>query len=258
LALGTVQAGGGVVRPAKTILLISFAVLVSCQSIGAAFSESDNANPKPSLVAEPSADSLSAKWTKENVDPTVGADYLTEVEKQVIIEINMLRTDPASYALNFLKPLRQYYRGRLLQRPGEIALETNEGVGALEECIKALTSAKAVRALSPKKGLALAARDQAKDQARTGATGHTGSDHSTASERMNRYGKWNLTAGENIDYGNGQARRIVISFLIDDGVPSRGHRKNLLDGSFNFIGVATGPHPTYGKMCVLDLAGEYK
>jgi len=219
-------------RPWRTVLLISVAALVCCQSTGVAFSE--------------------------DVDTTAGADYLTEVEKQVIIEINMLRTDPASYAVNYLEPLRQYYQGKLLRLPGEIALQTNEGVRALEECIRALSSAKARKTLSPRKGLTLAARDQAKDQARTGATGHTGSDRSTVSDRMNRYGKWNLAAGENIDYGNGQARKIVISFLIDDGVPSRGHRKNLLDGSFNFIGVAVGPHPTYGRMCVLDLAGDYK
>jgi uncharacterized protein YkwD len=75
---------------------------------------------------------------------------------------------------------------------------------------------------------------------------------------MNRYGKWDLAAGENIDYGNTQARRIVISFLIDDGVLSRGHRKNILDKAFNFIGVAVGPHPTYRSMCVLDFAGAHK
>lgn len=192
------------------------------------------------------------------MDTTGGADYLTDVEKQVVIEINMVRADPAKYAINYVEPLRKYYRGRLLQYPGEITIQTNEGIRALDECIRELTSTKALKTLTPKKGLTLAARDQARDQSKTGATGHTGSDGSSTSDRMNRYGKWNLSAGENIDYGNGQARRIVISFLVDDGVSSRGHRKNLLDGSFHFIGVSVGPHPTYGKMCVLDLAGDYK
>jgi hypothetical protein len=51
---------------------------------------------------------------------------------------------------------------------------------------------------------------------------------------------------------------IVASMLIDDGVPSRGHRQNLLDARFKVIGVAIGPHPSYGHMCVIDLAGSYE
>jgi uncharacterized protein YkwD len=245
-------------RPSKIVLFFSIAVLVSCKSLSDTFSDSDAADQKPTLAADPAPSSLSVSWTKEDIDTARGADYLTDIEKQVIVEINMVRTDPAKYAIGYIKPLREYYRGKLLQYPGEIAIQTTEGIRALDECIKELTSTKALKALAPKKGLALAARDQAKDQARTGATGHTGGDRSTVADRMNRYGKWNLSAGENIDYGNGQARRIVISFLVDDGVPSRGHRKNLLDESFHFIGVAVGPHPTYGKMCVLDLAGDYQ
>ncbi len=245
-------------RPSTTVILISIAALVSCQPISDAFSDSASGDQKPSLVAEPAAAFSSSKWKSEDIDTTEGADYLSDIEREIIVEINMLRTDPAQYAANFVEPLRKYYHGRLFERPREIAIQTTEGVRALDECIKELASTKAVGILSPKKGLALAARDQAKDQAKTGATGHTGSDRSTVSDRINRYGKWNLSAGENIDYGNGQARRIVLSFLIDDGVPSRGHRKNLMDGNFNFIGVAVGPHPTYGKMCVIDLAGDYK
>jgi uncharacterized protein YkwD len=191
------------------------------------------------------------------MDTTGGAEYLTAAECAVIIEINMVRTDPAAYASTFLKPLRAYYRGRLLQYPGEIAIRTSEGIRALDECIRALEKSSPLSPLAPKKGLTLAARDHVKDQAGTGRTGHTGSDGSSFTTRMSRYGKWNTSAGENIDYGNSQARRIVMSLLIDDGVASRGHRKNLLDKSFNFIGTAVGTHQVYGSMCVIDLAGSY-
>jgi uncharacterized protein YkwD len=245
-------------RTSRAALLLSVAVLAFCQTVGDVFSDSNSSDPKPTISAEPAAGSLSPKWKSEDIDTAVGADYLTDIEKQVVLEINKVRTDPAQFAISYLEPIKRYFRGRMLQYPNETAIQTNEGVRALEESIKVLTSSKSLSALSPKKGLALAARDHAKDQANTGATGHAGSDRSTVTERMNRYGKWDLSAGENIDYGNSQARRIVISFLVDDGVPSRGHRKNLLDGSFHFIGVAAGPHRTYGSMCVLDFAGGYK
>lgn len=245
-------------RASRPALLLSIIVLACCQTVSDAFSDSNSPDPKPPIGTEPAASSLSAKWKREDIDTAASSDYLTEVEKQVVVEINKVRTDPAQFAINYLQPIRRYYRARMLQYPNEIAIQTTEGVRALDECIKVLMSSKALKALSPKKGLALAARDQAKDQARTGATGHTGSDHSTVTDRMNRYGTWDLSAGENIDYGNNQARRIVISLLVDDGVPSREHRKNLLDSSFRFIGVAVGSHRTYGSMCVLDFAGEFK
>jgi uncharacterized protein YkwD len=51
---------------------------------------------------------------------------------------------------------------------------------------------------------------------------------------------------------------IVISLLVDDGVPSRGHRRNLLDKAFKFIGLSLGAHPVYRHMCVMDFAGSYR
>ena len=117
---------------------------------------------------------------KLSINDTIAhAEYLREIERQIIIEINMVRTDPPEYARKYLVPMRSYYHNKLLQFPGEIAISTVEGRRALDECIKELQTNKPLLPLSPKKGLALAARDHAKDQARTGATGHTGSDGST-------------------------------------------------------------------------------
>jgi uncharacterized protein YkwD len=209
-------------------------------------------------VSCPSPGSASPQWDKAVVDTTAGAAYLTDGEKQVIVEINMVRTGPAEYARRILLPLRSYYRRTRLQYPGEIAILTHEGVRALDECIGVLLTAKPVPPLSPAKGLAFAARDHVRDQAATGAIGHTGSDGSTPADRIGRYGTWDVTAGENIDYGNGDARRIVISLLVDDGVPSRGHRSNLLDHRFKLVGVSMGAHSVYRHMCVMDFAGSYR
>jgi uncharacterized protein YkwD len=201
---------------------------------------------------------MSTKWKKETVDTTAGAEYLSDREKQVIIEINMVRTIPAEYARSFLVPLRSYYRNKLLRYPGESAILTHEGIRALDECIEELQTIKPLPSLSPKKGLTLAARDHARDQATTGAIGHTGRDNSTFSGRLNRYGNWDISAGENIDYGQADARRIVTALLIDDGVTSREHRINLLSGSFKFVGVSVGAHKVYRYMCVMDFAGLYR
>ena len=97
-----------------------------------------------------------------------------------------------------------------------------------------------------------------KDQSKTGHTGHQGSDHSTMRDRIERYGTWEKRIAENIAYGGNTAQQIVIYLLIDDGVRDRGHRKNFLNPDFNKVGVATGSHPGYGLMSVIDLAGGFK
>jgi len=254
-------------------LLLVLAVLSSCESIAQALSSLDQSDGK--TTAGPAQDSreqtavpaarkegaepeeTNPRWNRSTVDTAASVDYLTETERQVILEINKARTDPAEYCRRYLAPLRTLYHGRLLQYPGEVAISTSEGLAALEECIREMQAARPQAPLSPEKGLARAARDHAKDQARTGATGHVGSDGSSLDVRLSRYGRWDTSAGENIDYGNATAGRIVDSLLIDDGVSSRGHRRNLLNGSFRYIGVAAGPHKVYGFMCVMDFAGGY-
>ncbi len=50
---------------------------------------------------------------------------------------------------------------------------------------------------------------------------------------------------------------IVLQLLTDDGVPSRGHRTNIMKSDFHVVGCATGPHKGYGMMCVMDFAGGF-
>jgi len=63
--------------------------------------------------------------------------------------------------------------------------------------------------------------------------------------------------GENIDYGNNTGRRIVVSLLIDDGVPSRGHRTNILNPEFTVTGTSIKTHNVYRFICVLTYAAAY-
>lgn len=183
--------------------------------------------------------------------------YMSRTEYEIVSEINRMRTNPAAYAKNHLMPLRAYFDGRSFKRPGEITIITNEGLAALDECIRVLMNTSPLPPLTPSRGLTLAARDQVKDQGATGSTGHNGSDGSTMLSRIERYGQWKSMAAENISYGYSDARDIVISLLVDDGVPSRGHRKNLLNDRFSVVGVKTGPHRLYNDMCVIDFAGGY-
>ena len=184
-------------------------------------------------------------------------DYLSALEKAVVNEMNLARTSPKEY-LSLLEQFKKYYDGKLLKLPEETPILTKEGTSAVAEAIRSLRSRTPVSPLSPSKGMSLGAKDHIRDLRTSGASQHKGSDGSQAWERVNRYGTWQKIIGENISFGHNKARNIVMVLLIDDGVPSRGHRKNILNPDFRVVGVACGDHPTYRTICVITFAGAYK
>lgn len=190
------------------------------------------------------------KWA-DSLDTARNAVYLTDTEKDVILELNMVRTNPQQYAL-YVKAERAYYQNRNIRKPGEITIATREGVAAVDECISALEKAVPVRMLYPNEGLYRSAKALSSDQAKTGGTAHQSSDGISTDSRIRKQVKQFRAAGENIHYGAGNARLIVIRLLIDDGVSSRGHRMNILDERYNFCGVAVDSHPIYRQACVID------
>lgn len=196
-------------------------------------------------------------WNISALNTASNASYLTELDKEIILEINKMRSDPARYAEEYITPLAKHYDRRILRYPGDQPLLTKEGVSALHECVRVLKRQQPLPIMYPSPGLSQAARDHVKDQSKTGKTGHTGGDRSGMRERIERYGTWQVRIAENIAYGAKTAQQIVIYLLIDDGVRNRGHRDNFLNPDFKVVGVATGNHPQYGLMSVMDLAGGF-
>lgn len=191
----------------------------------------------------------------KDLNTAKNVDYLSPIEKEVVFEINLFRSNPAKYAEDYIAPLAKYYEQKILHYPNDKSIMTNEGIKALNECVRVLKKEHPLPIMQPSKGLSLAAKDHQKDQGKTGKTGHTGGDKSDMKERVERYGEWQARIAENIAYGNSSARQVLIFLLIDDGVKSRGHRNNLLHPAFKSVGVSFGKHPVYESMCVMDLAG---
>ena len=185
------------------------------------------------------------------------AKFLSALENAVVYEINMARRTPKDYA-SLLEHSKKYYEGKVLKLPMETPILTKEGLGAAVEAIRFLRSVKPLPPLSPSKGMSWGARDHVKDQGSSGSSRHKGSDGSQPWERVNRYGTWEKSIGENISYGSDKARNIVMHLIVDDGVSSRGHKKNIFNPDFRVIGVACGHHATYRTVCVITFAGGYK
>ncbi len=180
----------------------------------------------------------------------------SQAEQDLLNEINQARAHPQVYA-SYLQKLKPLFNGKEYKPAGqEAAITTAEGWSAVEDAIKFLQAAKPQGPLGPSNGLHLAAEAHCMDQSGTGATGHKGGG-GLIEERVKPFGTWHGGIGENLSYGNESARERVLTWLIDDGVASRGHRKKLLSGDYKVAGVACASHPEFGKMCVLTLAGSF-
>jgi len=115
---------------------------------------------------------------------------------------------------------------------------------------------------SPISALVVAAEDHCCDIGSSGSVSHTGRDGSVPADRISRYTHWECACSECIWYGNlnpqisvaNVAQGIVDDLIVDDGVPSRGHRIVVFDLRLRLMGVAVGSHVTFGHVTVITFA----
>ena len=181
---------------------------------------------------------------------------LSALEQEMLDEINLARTNPQQYA-GYLEQLKPYYKGNLFQWPGRAGLTTQEGASALEDAIRVLRQTKPLSPFTLSRGMSLGANLLVQDEGPKGLTGHKGTDGSFCEQRIERFGAWQGTVGENLSYGKETARQRILTLLIDDGFADRGHRTRLLSTDFKVVGVSCGDHAQLGIMCVITLAGGY-
>ena len=187
--------------------------------------------------------------------------YMTEIEREMIHEINRVRHEPRSY-LQYLQPmlnqatatLKNYGKGyknysltisstikdgkTIETRDTTWHYKNEEQVKALTTLINDLKKLKPLSILQPDSGIYNAATKHAKDQDQHDwKLMHTGSDGSEPWDRITLFSPAMSFGNENIA-GNSMeivtARDIVIQLLVDSGIPGYGHRYNLLDPSWTY------------------------
>jgi len=187
---------------------------------------------------------------------TKSTPALSKPEQDLLSEINQARAYPQTYA-TYLEQLKPLFKGKDFTAMGQETLTTQEGWDAVADAIKFLRAAKPLGPLSTSQGLCLAATSHVKEQSASGATGHAGSNNTMIEQRVKPFGTWHGGIGENLTYGNESARERILTWLIDDGVATRGHRKRIMSQDYKVAGISCGSHPEYGTMCVLTLAGGF-
>jgi uncharacterized protein YkwD len=194
--------------------------------------------------------------THSQTNKSSGSSALTDSEQELLNEINQARANPHLYA-TYLEKLKPQFSGKQYTPAGKDPLTTEEGWNAVDEAIRFLKALKPLPPLIASNGLSLAAMTHVKDQGNSGGTGHRSANSNMIEERVKPYGRWSGAIGENICYGNDSARERLLTWLIDDGFPSRGHRRRLLGTEYQVAGISCGSHPQYNAMCVLTLAGGF-
>ncbi|GIL23326.1 MAG: serine protease [Bacteroidota bacterium] len=163
-----------------------------------------------------------------------------EQEQEVLALLNAARTNPQKFSETYAQP---YIK--------ENGLEKNSYAKSLLQDLK---QTRAMRALQMADALTHAARYHAQDMGTTGKTGHESSDGTPFHIRVRTLSKALGMIAENCAYGQTSALDFVMQLLIDDGIPSLGHRKNILQPKYQWIGIAIEPHKTYRTNCVMDFA----
>lgn len=179
--------------------------------------------------------------------------YLSQRERGVIIEYNKCRTNPSRYAREYLTPFLNSINtdGTYKSSSGQL-YTSKEGLSVIKEAIAELDTMHPLSMLRPQKYLHQAAKYHCKDTGPKGKVGHDGTDGSSPTDRGKIFNPDCIGVAESISYGFRDPQDIMIQLLVDDGVPSRGHRRGVFFKQISHIGTSIQKHKKYGYMCVVD------
>ncbi|MEQ1587363.1 MAG: CAP domain-containing protein [Cyclobacteriaceae bacterium] len=172
------------------------------------------------------------------ITPFLGTTQSREAE--VLKLLNAVRTNPQGFLTSYVNAYLE-----------ENELTKNSYAASL---ITDLKNCATMGELKTSKALNKVAQLHALDMGKRGTVGHTSSDGTTFSERLRKKAKAGGMIAENCDYGNEEPLDIVMALLIDDGIKSLGHRNNILEPTYRWIGIAIENHKTYRVNCVMDFA----
>ena len=88
---------------------------------------------------------------------------------------------------------------------------------------------------------------------------HEGADKSTVSQRVDKAGRWKGRVDELISVQTQSVEDVILKWLIDDGIASRGDRNALLSANYTRIGIGmSGSHRQFKACVVVVLASEFE
>ncbi len=165
---------------------------------------------------------------------------LTPVQKDWFYWTNYSRSNPKGFWDSVVAPILNVY--------------PNFRNSYTESLKKDLYKSPSLPFLKPNNDLYKAAQSLAKDLASKKANpSHTSPSGVTFAERMQSISV-KKCAGENISFGPPNTTLMLVLLYIDEGVPDLGHRKSLLNPSFQEMGIGISSYPDNKFMVIQDFA----
>jgi len=180
--------------------------------------------------------------------------------KKILDAINGVRKAPAKWA----DKIQKVYIAKMDKKKKKLhkgwKRTFTEGLPAMQEAQKFLKKAKPVAPLKLDMGMSWAAFKHSVYMLTKKKLDHTGQGGSSMNKRLEEFGDWQTTIGENIFKTTKNTRDpeiLVMEFIIDDGVKNRGHRANIMKKDFKKVGIGIGSD---GKedWVTMDFSGGFK
>ena len=200
------------------------------------------------------------KWTDaefRKANTAANASYLTNEEKNIVMYMNLIRIDGEKFYYTFLEDYINNYNAKVRKYRNYNELRITRNNSYYTSFLKHLRGVKNLQLFYPDDKLTSLSRSHAQDLNRNNLDTHESSNGDKFSKRLSRYFA-NKAMSENIDFGYSNSLDIVCHLLLDCGVPSLGHRFNLLDQKYklNTVGVSIQPHPSYSWCAVIDFVAQ--
>lgn len=195
-------------------------------------------------------------WSREEIalaNTAGNAKYLSAEERDFILYTNLARMDAKKFFNTFFQDFVEAHNKQMEQYSNYNELRisrTDKYYKSLEKDVK---NEKSRPVLWPDEALSWVARQHAKDMNRYNYAEHRSRDGRTAKDRISQmYPRRSM--GENLSFGFATGLGNACMLLLDKNVPDLGHRKLMLDTSYdlNFVGVSIQPHKGYKYSAVMD------
>ena len=167
--------------------------------------------------------------TENGIDSARGESYMTVREQDMIKEINLVRSDPKGY----VEIVEKYIYELKTDRYSD-ASSIGEEIKTAKELVRELKKTEPMAILKPHKGLYKASKKHGEEGKKKGSLDHQGSDGNWPWDRGAKYASDLTDSNENLVGGPEKVRRSVMILLVDTGIESRGHRKNILNPDWRY------------------------
>jgi len=184
-------------------------------------------NAKASGVTIPKINIDTSSINFDELNTAAESWYMTTEERQMVRELNFVRKYPQVYA----GIVAQY----LTEQQNSMEMQDDELRVGLE-LIEVLRNEPSLSVLQPKECVYNASKSHGMYQAKTGQIGHAGYNSLYPEGRLKITCGKVEGGGENLVAGLETVRASLLSLLIDFGIADRGHRHNILNPEWKYVG----------------------